>query len=154
MTLLFNMPSRLVITFLPRSKHLLISWLQPPFAVIFGTKKNKVCHCFHCFPIYLPWSDRTRPISSPVGKLRFMQPGCRAWIQVTQVAGDRLRLEAWGLHVSESHSEQFSFVILVFWMINFTINSSQKELTKCREEEANRPEMGSSFEIHLIYTEF
>ena len=39
-------------------------------------------------------------------------------------------------------------------MINFTINSSQKELTKCREEEANRPEMGSSFEIHLIYTEF
>ena len=32
MFLLFNMPSRLVITFLPRSKHLLISWLQSPFA--------------------------------------------------------------------------------------------------------------------------
>ena len=26
----------------------------------FGAQKNKVCHCFHCFPIYLPWSDRTR----------------------------------------------------------------------------------------------
>ena len=35
MSLLFNMLSRLVITFLPRSKHLLISWLQLPSAVIF-----------------------------------------------------------------------------------------------------------------------
>ena len=26
-------------------------------AVIFGAPQNKVCHCFHCFPIYLPWSD-------------------------------------------------------------------------------------------------
>ena len=25
----------------------------------FGTQENKVCHCFHCFPIYLPWSDGT-----------------------------------------------------------------------------------------------
>ena len=41
-SLLLNMLSRLVITFLPRSKRLLISWLQSPFAVIFGTQKNKV----------------------------------------------------------------------------------------------------------------
>ena len=54
MSLLFNMLSRLVITFLPRSKRLLISWLQSPSAVIFGAPKNKVSHCFHCFPIYLP----------------------------------------------------------------------------------------------------
>ena len=26
----------------------------------FGAQKNKVCHCFHCFPIYFPWSDGTR----------------------------------------------------------------------------------------------
>ena len=26
----------------------------------FGAPQNKVCHCFHCFPIYLPWSDGTR----------------------------------------------------------------------------------------------
>ena len=39
MSLLFNMLSRLVITFLPRSKHLLISWLQSPSAVILGPKK-------------------------------------------------------------------------------------------------------------------
>ena len=53
MSLLFNMLSRLVITFLPRSKRLLISWLQSPSAVILEPKKI-VSHCFHCFPIYLP----------------------------------------------------------------------------------------------------
>ena len=54
MSLLFNMLSRLVITFLQKSKHLLISWLQLPSAVIFEPPKYKVCHCFHCFPIYFP----------------------------------------------------------------------------------------------------
>ena len=52
MSLLFNMLPRLVITFLPRS--LLISWLQSPSAVILEPPKIKVCHYFHCFPIYLP----------------------------------------------------------------------------------------------------
>ena len=52
MSLLFNMLSRLVITFLPRSKCLLISWLQSPSAMILGPRKI-VSHCFHCFPIYL-----------------------------------------------------------------------------------------------------
>ena len=41
MSLLFNMLSRLVITFLPRSKHLLISWLQSPFAVILEPQNIK-----------------------------------------------------------------------------------------------------------------
>ena len=41
MSLLFNMLSRLVITFLPRSKHLLISWLQSPSAVILEPRKIK-----------------------------------------------------------------------------------------------------------------
>ena len=41
MSLLFNMLSRLVITFLQRSEHLLISWLQPPSAVILKPKKIK-----------------------------------------------------------------------------------------------------------------
>ena len=56
-SLLFNILSRLVITFLPRSKRLLISWLQSPSAVILEPPKNKVCHCF---PIYFPRSDGTR----------------------------------------------------------------------------------------------
>ena len=53
MSLLFNNMSRLVITFLPRSKLLLISWLQSPSAVTLEPKKT-VFHYFHCFPIYLP----------------------------------------------------------------------------------------------------
>ena len=41
MSLFFNMPSRLVITSLPRSKHLLISWVQSPYAVILEPPKIK-----------------------------------------------------------------------------------------------------------------
>ena len=59
MSLLFSMLSMLVITFLARSKHLLISWLQSPSAVILEPQKITVWHCFHCFPIYFPWSDGT-----------------------------------------------------------------------------------------------
>ena len=53
MSLLFNILSRLVIAFLPRNKHLLISWLKSPSSVILDPKKI-VCYSFHCFPIYLP----------------------------------------------------------------------------------------------------
>ena len=55
MSLLFNMLSRLVIAFLPRSKRLLISWLQSPSSVIL--EPTKIHHNFHCFPTYWPWSD-------------------------------------------------------------------------------------------------
>ena len=60
MSLLFNMLSRLVITFLPRSKRHLISLLQSRSAVILEPPKNKLNNSFYCFPIYLPWSDGTR----------------------------------------------------------------------------------------------
>ena len=60
MSLLFSMLSRFVITFLPRSKCLLISWLQSPSAVILETKKIKSVIVFHFFSIYLSWSDGIR----------------------------------------------------------------------------------------------
>ena len=44
MSLLFNMPSSLVITFLPRSKRLLISWLQSPSAVTLATLCEELTH--------------------------------------------------------------------------------------------------------------
>ena len=50
-SLVFNMLSRLFITFLPRSKCLLNSLLQSPSV---GTQRNKVCYCFYCFSICLP----------------------------------------------------------------------------------------------------
>ena len=65
MSLLFNVLSRLVITFLSRSKRLLISWLQSPSTVILEPKKIKSVsfHYFHCFHLFamkwwdwMPWS--------------------------------------------------------------------------------------------------
>ena len=58
MSLLLNMLSRLVIAFHPRSKCLLISWLQSPSSVILEPPKI-VSHCFHCSPIHLSWTDGT-----------------------------------------------------------------------------------------------
>ena len=53
MSLFFTMLYRLVITFLPSSKCLLISWQLSPSAVILELPRMK-SHCFRCFPIYLP----------------------------------------------------------------------------------------------------
>ena len=58
MSLLVNMLSRLVITFLPRSKHLLISWLQSPSAVILEPRKISVTVSI-ASPTYLPSCDGT-----------------------------------------------------------------------------------------------
>ena len=57
-SLLFNMLFRLVIAFLLRCKHLLISLLQSWSTVILDPRKQ-VCHCFYFFPINFPGSDRT-----------------------------------------------------------------------------------------------
>ena len=59
MSLLFNMLSRLVITFLLRSKHLLISWLQSPSAVILEPRKTKSATVSTDCSAYLPWSNGT-----------------------------------------------------------------------------------------------
>ena len=52
MSLVFNMLSRLVIIFLPRSKHLLISWLQSPSVVILEPKKIKLLTIEIKFPLF------------------------------------------------------------------------------------------------------
>ena len=61
MSLLLNMLSRWVITFLPRS-NCLNFMAAITICSDFGAPPlpKKVCYCFHCFPIYLPWSDGTR----------------------------------------------------------------------------------------------
>ena len=55
-SLLFNMLSRFVIAFLPRSKHLNFMAAVTVHSD-FGAQENKTCHSFHFFSIYLPWSD-------------------------------------------------------------------------------------------------
>ena len=56
MSLLFNTLSRLVITFLPRNKRLLVSWLQSPSIVILEPKKIKTIGASTFSPFYLPFS--------------------------------------------------------------------------------------------------
>ena len=54
MSLFFNTLSSFVIAFLPKSKHILISLLCLPSAVIFGAQENKIYHCLHFFPFFMP----------------------------------------------------------------------------------------------------
>ena len=72
MSLLFNMLYMLVITFLPRSKRLLISWLQSPSAVILEPPKIKSVTVFTVSPSYLPWSDETRYVSKCLVNINFL----------------------------------------------------------------------------------
>ena len=58
MSLLFHMLSRFVTVFLPRSKRLNFM-AAVTICNDFTAQENKVCHCFHCFPIYLAWRDGT-----------------------------------------------------------------------------------------------
>ena len=59
MSLLFSMLSRFVIAFLLRSKCLNFM-AAVTICSDFRAQENKICHCFHCFPIYLPWGGGTR----------------------------------------------------------------------------------------------
>ena len=53
MSLLFNTLSRFIVAFLPRNKCLnFMATVRSGF----GAQENKICHCFHFFPFYLPWS--------------------------------------------------------------------------------------------------
>ena len=72
MSLLFNMLSRLVIAFLPRSKSLLIPWLQPPSAVTVGEAQSNPDRNWRTHILSLPgtrpWGKRETRIHSPAGQ--------------------------------------------------------------------------------------
>ena len=108
MSLLFNMLSRLVIAFLPRNKHLLISWLQSPFAVILEPPKNKICHCFYCFPIYLPWIDVTdamRPLSASAQNW-LSHLDTHLWVRASPKAELRVSGQRNEPHLQGSHAQR------------------------------------------------
>ena len=95
MSLLFNTLPRFVTALLPRSKHLLISWLQSPSAVILEPQKI-ICHCFYCFPIYLPWSDYLNTIPAKC-LVKFPSP-----ISIWEVLG-RSNLILRGVYLSKTN---------------------------------------------------
>ena len=59
MSLLFNTLSRLVISFPSKEQASFNFMAAVTTCSDFEAQENKICHCFHCFPIYLPWSDGT-----------------------------------------------------------------------------------------------
>ena len=59
MSLLFNMLSRFVLTFLQEQASFNFTAAITVHSDS-GAQENKICHCFHLFPFYLPWSDGTR----------------------------------------------------------------------------------------------
>ena len=60
LSLLFSNLTRLVIAFFSK-EHVLFNFMAADtICSDFGAQENKVSHCFHCFPIYLLWSDGTR----------------------------------------------------------------------------------------------
>ena len=90
MSLLYNMLSRFVIAFLPRSKRLLISWLQSPSAVILEPRKYTVCShtyayvlsCFRDVHFFVtPWTAvHQAPLS-----MRFFQARILEWVAIYAV---------------------------------------------------------------------
>ena len=60
MSLLFNMLSRFFYSFSFKEQVFFNFMAAVAICSDFGAQENKVCHCFHCFPIYLPWSSETR----------------------------------------------------------------------------------------------
>ena len=76
MSLLFNMLPRLVITFLPRSKRLLISWLQSPSAVILAATAKSLQSC----PTLCNPTDGSPP-GSPISGI--LQAGTLEWVTIS-----------------------------------------------------------------------
>ena len=77
MSLLFNMLSRLVITFLPRNKFLLISWLQSPSAVILELPRNQKCSPRSALKLQALEFHPTAAVSRNLEKMFFPHVKCR-----------------------------------------------------------------------------
>ena len=108
MSLLFNMLSRLIITFLPRSKHLLISQLQSLSAVILEPPQNKVSHCF---PISLLGSSANG--SSLLGVSSDRKKGDQDWPELLLTAAVCQNLSSVKTVSQESDSQS-----IILWSLS------------------------------------
>ena len=96
MSLLFNMLSRFV------KKQAAFNFLAGvTICSDFGLQENKVCHCFHCLPIYLPWSDGTRCLG-----LSFLN--FEYW------ADSKWSIQGWSMDGEKRHPPCQSFKDIVF----------------------------------------
>ena len=130
MPLLFNTLSRFIVAFLPRSKHLLISWLQSRLQFLLEPKKIKSV-CFPCFSIYLPWVMGMDAMALFFWMLSFMKPW--RWCQMTRVIDNSRNLvlklytnpqEVW-LFSSSIFPQKSYVVIQDFWVLHIILNKCQ-----------------------------
>ena len=141
MSLLFNILSRLLIVFLPRSKRLNFM-AAVTICSGFGAQENKVCHCFHCFPIYLPWSDwgqeeKGTTEDEMAGWHHRLDGRESGWTPgVGDEQGGLACCDSWG-HKESDTTERLNWtelmgldaMILVFWMLNFKSTFSLSSFT-------------------------
>ena len=127
------MLSRLVIAFLPRSKCLLISWVQSPSAVILEPKKIK-SHYFHCFPIYFPWSDGTI-----CHDLHFLNAdNYTQFISlVSRCVCVCIYIGSFGLSISPSSEYLRLISFRTDWLNLFAVQGTLKSLLQCHSSEAS-----------------
>ena len=87
----------------------------------FGAQKNKVWHCFHCFPIYFPWSV-TDSMDVSLSELRELVMDREAWgAAIHEVAKSRTRLSDWsdGKKKKKHQLNRFNQLNYMSWVINY-----------------------------------
>ena len=104
----------------------------------FGAQKDKVWHCLHCFSIYLPWSDGTRWLPTPVflpgeslrqepGRLQSMGP--KETHDQSLDRTDQLSLSAsGGVQTNQSFMLLHSKYLQKWWNSNFVSENTQKKI--------------------------
>ena len=127
MFLLFNMLSLLVIAFLPRSKHLLISWLQSPSAVILEPKKIKSVAVLIVFPsichkvmgpdavIFVFWLLSFKPAFSLSST--FIRGLSSLWISFDEFVGEKVVSPSYSSTVLAPSSVDFFHTFFLFWLL-------------------------------------
>ena len=91
----------------------------------FGAPKNKVWHCFHCFPIYFPWSDGTgchdlHGVTKNQTRLKLLSPRMEEPLQYndSQVSGSPLR-EVWDFMIAEVLPAYLSYCGFFFMSFSY-----------------------------------
>ena len=132
------MLSNLVITFLPRNKHLSISWLQSPSAVILGSPKNKICHCFSTVCMSVPISKIIPPHSYP---------------QASQIAGSgknkQTNKSCLPMQESNEHPRLISF--RMDWLDLLAVQGTLKSLLQHHSSKASVLQHSALFIVQLSH---
>ena len=140
------MLSRLVITFLPSSKHLLISWLQSPSAVILEPPKNKIFNCFHWFSDVI---QPAHPLSSPSPVFNLSQnQGLSQWVSSLHQVAKVFKFQLQHQSFSE-YSGLISF--RTDWLDLLAVQGTLKSLLQHHSSKASILQCSAFFTVQLSH---